>query len=286
MVLRQSSANEYLSLGPTHGYLLKSYVMILLAVIRRVSSTRKDLSGLLFMLYSPFLYLLGVKSIRSPLGFVYATDRETLRSFAYGFFKTHFFYLKDLEKLLGKLHFSVVVDVGANIGDFTLGAANTAEKIVAVEPAKRNFRMLEANVRANNLCNVVLVNAAATDNEKDIYLQGNASDMFVVEDEGGELVKGLPLDAIAELYGIENIEVLKVDVQGHEQSALLGIHNLLLKKAVKMFIIEVHIKRKVRVEDVVSFMEEHGYRLIYKDNYLFSQPHLYFTPSQTSRCNI
>jgi len=279
VVLRQSLPNEYLSSGLTPGYLLKSYVTIFLAVIRKFSFTRKDLSGLLFMFYSPFLYILGVKRVRSPLGFVYAANRETLRSFVYGFFKTYFFYLKDLETLMGKSCFSVVVDVGANIGDFTLGLANAAEKIVAVEPAKWNFQMLKANVRANNLGNVVLVNAAATEREGVLFLQGNASDMYVVEGDEGESVKGLPLDVIAELHGIENVDVLKIDVQGHELSALRGMRRLLLKKAVKLLIIEVHIKRGVWVNDVVSFMERCGYRLIYNDNYLFNQPHTYFTPS-------
>jgi hypothetical protein len=46
-----------------------------------------------------------------------------------------------------------------------------------------------------------------------------------------------------------------------------------------LLIIEVHIKRGVWVNDVVSFMERCGYRLIYNDNYLFNQPHTYFTPS-------
>ena len=275
---RQTSVNKYSSLGPSHGYLLKSYAKIILATLRRVSFTRKDLSGLLFMLYSPFLYFLGIKVVRSPLGVVYVANRETLRSFVYGFFKTYFFYLKDLKSLLGKLRFSVVVDVGANVGDFTLGVAGVAGKIVAVEPAKRNFRVLEENIRSNNFGNVVLVNAAATEREGGLYLQGNASDMFVVEGDEGESVKGLPLDVIAELHGIENVDVLKVDVQGHELSALRGMRRLLLKKAVKLLIIEVHIKRGVWVDDVVSIMERCGYRLIYIDNYLFNQPHIYFTP--------
>ena len=278
MMQRQSSVNKYSSLGPSHGYLLKSYAKIILATLRRFSFTRKDLSGLLFMLYSPFLYFLGIKVVRSPLGVVYVADRETLRSFAYGFFKTYFVYLKDLKSLLGKLRFSVVVDVGANVGDFTLGVAGVAGKIVAVEPAKRNFRVLEENIRSNNLGNVVLVNAAATGREGVLFLQGNASDMFVVEGDEGESVKGLPLDVIAELHGIENVDVLKVDVQGHELSALRGMRRLLLKKAVKLLIIEVHIKRGVWVDDVVSIMERCGYRLIYIDNYLFNQPHIYFTP--------
>jgi len=261
---------------------MKTYAEILLTAIKRVRAHRRDLSGLCFMFSAPFLYFLGVKRIRSPVGQLDVNDKETLRSFAYGFFKTHFFYKNSLRTLSGKSRFLVVVDVGANIGDFTLGMANVAEKIVAVEPGKENFRALEANLEINNVCNVVPVNAAANEKEEDLFLQGNASDMFVADEKRGQPVKGMPLDQILQTYGIGTVDVLKVDVQGHEMSVLLGMHQLLLKKAVKLLIIEAHLKRGVRIEDVVQFMDGYGYQLAHSDDYLFDQPHLYFVPDLAS----
>jgi FkbM family methyltransferase len=271
-----SATEEHLPMAPSIGYFVTYYMRILVAAVKRTTATQEDLSGLLFMLSAPFLYLLGLKLVKSPVGLLYVENRETIRSFTYGFFKTQFFYLKALKTLLRESRFPVVVDVGANLGDFTLGIANAADKIVAVEPSKRNFQALEANIRANNLSNVVSVNVAATEDEGDVYLQGNASDMFVAEENEGERTKGMPLDIITEVNGIENVDVLKVDAQGHELSVLFGTHQLFLKKAIKLLIVEVHLKRGIQVEEVISFMDGYDYQLIHNDSYLFDQPHLYF----------
>lgn len=260
--------------------------MLLLTAVKRAHVTWKDLNGLLFMFAAPLLYLLNPERIKSPIGHLLVGDRETLRSFVYGFFKTHFFYIKDLKVLSGRSHYPVVVDVGANIGDFALGTASLAGKVVAVEPGSKSFSALETNIEANNLDNVVPLNLAANDKEEELFMHGNASDMFVAKDKNGQPVKGLTLDQIAETNGLDDIDVLKIDVQGHEMSVLLGMHQLLLGKSVKFLIVEVHLKRGVQVEEVTSLMEKYGYQLIHSDDYLFDQPHLYFAPVSDTTLEI
>jgi len=55
----------------------------------------------------------------------------------------------------------VVVDVGANIGYYTLLMAQKAKRVYAIEPEPVNFEILKKNVEENNLKNVVLIWAAA-----------------------------------------------------------------------------------------------------------------------------
>src|SRR5689334_12221452 len=60
----------------------------------------------------------------------------------------------------------VVVDIGANIGMFTLLAASkTRAPVIAVEPSPPQFAALEANVAANGFTNVRAVQAAVSDRE-------------------------------------------------------------------------------------------------------------------------
>ena len=57
----------------------------------------------------------------------------------------------------------VVVDVGANIGYYTILLADKVGKngkVYAFEPDKLNFEILVKNIKANNLKNVIAVNAA------------------------------------------------------------------------------------------------------------------------------
>lgn len=269
--------NENGDLG--YGYLLKWYVGTFLIALRR-TSTSEDLLNLIFMLVAPLLYLMDFKGkIRTPVGYVVIANKGILRSFAYGFFKTHFAYMYGLRELsLGKSFFLLIVDVGANIGDFTLSMIKRAGKIVAMEPAEENFMALCANLLINHVNNVVPIRVAAHNRQEEVFLQGGSSDMYVTQEKKGQPVKGMPLDLIIRGLGIKKIDILKIDVQGHERSVLIGAQNLLEDKLVKLLIVEVHLKRGVSVADVVSLMKAHGYSLIYKDAYQRLQPKLYFEP--------
>ncbi len=267
--------NENSNLG--YDYLLTWYIGSFLFAIRR-AVTREDLLNLMFMLLAPLLYIIGFKGkIRTPVGYVFVANRGILRSFAYGLFKTNFAYKYGLRALsLENSFFPVIVDVGANIGDFTFAMRKRAGKIVAVEPAEENFLALCTNLKINNVKNVVPVRAAAHNCEEEVFLQGNSSDMFVAQEKKGQQVKGRPLDLIIKEQEIENIDILKIDVQGHERSVLIGAQNLLEDKFVKLLIVEVHIKRGVSVGDIVSLMTSYDYSLIYQDTYQVLQPKLYF----------
>ncbi|MFB0559695.1 MAG: FkbM family methyltransferase [Candidatus Lokiarchaeia archaeon] len=176
--------------------------------------------------------------------------------------------------------FPVIVDVGANMGDFTLAMTNLAGKIVAVEPAEENFLALSANLQINHANNVIPIRAAAHDREEEVFLQGKSSNMYVVQGKKGQSVKGIPLDLIIRGLGIQSVDIMKIDVQGHERAVLSGIRGLLEGKFVKLLIVEVHLKRSATVSDIVSLMKDYGYHLIHKDAYFSTQPHLYFASTQ------
>jgi FkbM family methyltransferase len=257
-------------------YLISTYIALFSYALKRSRLARSDFSGLLFLFLAPILYFIPVKMIRSPFGNLIKTTRAAFRSFVYGFFKTYFAYSKDLSALFGESKFPVVMDVGANIGDFVLGMKQKAEKIVAIEPGSENFKALVANLKANHITNVLSLNVASTDNNRTVFLQGNNSDLFVSGENFGETAVGQTLDQIIKNCCLENVELVKIDVQGHELQALKGLHQNLELHSIKTLLVEIHLNRGVRTEQVVQFMKGFGYRLIYEDNWLFQQPHLYF----------
>lgn len=265
-------------------YILMQFINMVIFALRRIRINKEYLISFFFIIVAPLFYLIGFKGeLKTPVGRLFMKDRITLRSFTYGFLKTRFSYMHILRELLPDISFyPVVVDVGANIGDFTLGVKNIAGKIIAIEPGEENFLALHKTIKVNKLHNVVPLRLAAHDCDENIFLGGNTSDMHVVRDKKGEPVKGMSLDLIMKELGIENIDILKIDVQGHERSVLIGANKLLECKFVKLLIIEVHIHRDVYVKDIISLMKDKGYSLIYRDKYFLShQPHLYFMPSRT-----
>jgi FkbM family methyltransferase len=129
----------------------------------------------------------------------------------------------------------VFVDVGANMGLYTLFAARTVGdqgRVVAVEPSARECERLLLNVRANGLANVQLVQRAASDSvtEMDLLIAAddwsghNTLGAFTYETSLAvrEKVRTERLDAIVEQAGLLRVDVIKMDVEGAEVKALHG----------------------------------------------------------------
>jgi FkbM family methyltransferase len=115
-----------------------------------------------------------------------------------------------------------IVDIGAHIGSFTVWAARRAPdaRCLAVEPNPATFRLLGENVRANGLGErVILVNAAVAGKAGtgSLELVEHSLGTRLARNDGGEVsVDVVTLDAVANVAGMERIDVLKIDCEGME----------------------------------------------------------------------
>jgi len=128
------------------------------------------------------------------------------------------------------------VDVGANMGLYTLFAAamlGPRGVVLAIEPSSRDFARLEAHVRLNNLTTAHLFRVAASDRrgEADLLVATeektghNTLGAFAYASvvlQGREQVPLERLDDIVQKVGLQRVDVIKMDVEGAEYSALQG----------------------------------------------------------------
>lgn len=140
---------------------------------------------------------------------------------------------------------AIVWDIGANLGIFSLAAAERGATVVAVEPDPWMTNLLRRSVRANRAAVTVLAVAIASSpavgelviaarNRSTSHLRG-----YGTTQTGGfravEHVPVLTLDLLAERFGMPNL--VKIDVEGAEVEVLQGARKLI--DARPNFIIEV-----------------------------------------------
>jgi len=142
---------------------------------------------------------------------------------------------------------STVIDVGANVGFFTLLAAKLAGKqgvVLSFEPDPTSFSLLSKSVQRNNFGNVRLFQKCISnmDGQQILYLSVTHHKGLhsISRDLGGPriTVQSARLDTVADSLNIGAIDLLKIDVEGAEPEVLDGATRLLSEHRVRNIIME------------------------------------------------
>src|SRR5918998_545227 len=143
----------------------------------------------------------------------------------------------------------IVVDIGAHIGLYTIISSKrvgTKGKVVAIEAHPGNFEMLNSNIKLNQLTNVIPLNYAVHSKEtKEKLVEVNAN----------------TLDYLLQLNQIRQEEVnwIKIDVEGAEFEVLKGATNVLSKSKDIALLIEVHGQNNYR--PLVEFLSSYNFKI-------------------------
>lgn len=140
-----------------------------------------------------------------------------------------------------------ILDCGANIGISVLFFKKLypQAKIIAFEPNPDTFKLLELNVRQNNLRDVELVNAAISDNlgEIDFYVSKGASPTHSADtgvkpvSVNSEEFESIKVSAVRlSSYITRNVDLLKLDIEGMEERVLREIEG------------KLHLIKEIRLE--------------------------------------
>lgn len=139
---------------------------------------------------------------------------------------------------------SCVIDIGANIGYYSLLAASQCPrgKVFSFEPDNNNFKLLKTSIIYNAFEEIIQAyNFAVSDANKTIIISdlGNTSNSGArVTSENEDLLKSLisapnayfkKIEAVQlDTFLIENrVDIVKIDIEGHEPYAIRGMLNIL-----------------------------------------------------------
>lgn len=154
-------------------------------------------------------------------------------------------------------HSSLIFDVGANSGFYAICASevNSQAHVVAFEPIQRIFSRLQENVKLNGN-KVVVENLAISDSDGETVIYDlpvehhyHAS-LDITEVEHHEGVVGVPvkvvcLDSYVREMESQNIDLLKIDVEGHEVKVIAGMSEV-IERSKPSVLLEVKDSERAR----------------------------------------
>lgn len=162
-----------------------------------------------------------------------------------------------------------VIDVGANVGVYTLSAAQRVGKtgrVVAVEPFSGCLQCLEETRRINQLDWMTIAAGAASDHPGvlKLGLQSASELNEILSDEppagvNFEEVACFTLDSLVESEKLERVDFLKIDAEGHERTVLAGSDRLLEFQPIILY--ENSVDGHHNNLPVAEFLQQRGYRL-------------------------
>jgi len=119
-----------------------------------------------------------------------------------------------------------VVDVGANVGEFTIMCSQNTEKVFAFEPDPNCFLCLKENTRAIDNVDIINYCASNVNSNKVFYLLSEDADSSLIEPKTYNdkiEINTVRLDSWMDSKGLPEIDFLKIDAEGAELEVLEGL---------------------------------------------------------------
>ena len=177
----------------------------------------------------------------------------------------------------------IVIDIGAHIGLYTIISSKRVGangKVVAIEADPENFEMLTSNIKLNQLTNVIPLNYAVYSKETKLklYLPSGESGFtkyntimpnWINTQEKFVEVNANTLDYLLQLNKIRQEEVnwIKIDVEGAEFEVLKGATNVLSKSKDVAILMELHGPPPIYRPKVEELVNLYNFKIEFEKSY-------------------
>ena len=182
------------------------------------------------------------------------------------------YFIREYEKKrMDKLHLfskkinsEILIDIGANIGFYSILSSSRFGQIYSFEPNERNFKVLKKNIENNKLKNIKILNFGLGENEEVLIGNSNTKGKlfqtsgFAInkDNKKGERVLVKKGDDILQFKN--KTLTIKIDVEGFEFFVLKGLKNNLINNSC---VLQIEIWEKNN-DEVHKFLKSLGYKML------------------------
>ncbi|KAH3721106.1 hypothetical protein DPMN_064022 [Dreissena polymorpha] len=163
------------------------------------------------------------------------------------------------------------LDLGCNVGVYTLSIAKTGRKVIALDANRKNLEMLTTSLRKGNLTNMVtLIWNALSDKAETVgfkedlrnigglQMLSGVSDADAVSEEKSSV--SIVLDDLVPMFRNKSL-FIKMDIETYELKAMLGGKIFFKEVDIKFLFMEwFHHKDNDVGTRIIQFMTERGYK--------------------------
>ena len=173
-----------------------------------------------------------------------------------------------------------ILDIGANIGWYSIILGKKGYNILSFEPSKSNYYILLKNFCLNKEINITIINEGLDNKEKNCILYhylGNVGNAVTIDDINiihlknyiKEEIKLSTLNKYIPYLKTKNLALIKLDIEGSEGKAIEGGIDLILKYHIPFIFLEFAPKLlKLKGTDpklLLELFEKNGYKISTKD---------------------
>tara|TARA_B110000259_G_C13998139_1_gene395250 strand:- start:189 stop:965 length:777 start_codon:yes stop_codon:yes gene_type:complete len=219
----------------------------------------------IYMLIGKFNINYNFRGVHLTLDIRDSLDRKILFSNEYEDQQLSFLYAN-----LKKFNVTHFIDVGANIGIYSLLIANKFNNIQihSFEPHLGAFRRFKKNIEQNNFGkNIQVLNQGLSEKKGLMFIEGPKN--FGINQSGGAALQSKGSNQVDVSTGDAEINIadkniaIKIDVEGHELKTLMGFKNIF--KSNNIFLqIEIFDEN---YDDTINLLNEFNFKLIKKISY-------------------
>ena len=171
--------------------------------------------------------------------------------------------MRQLVQFSKEINSEFFIDIGANIGFYSILLSKHFKQIYAFEPNKRNFQVLKKNIKTNNLNNIKLFNYGLGENEEELIGSSNTkgelfqTSGFSISKNNIQGEKVLIKKGDDILIFNNKTLTIKIDTEGFELFVLKGLKNTLINN---YCILQIEIWEK-NIDEVHQFLKSLNYEM-------------------------
>ena len=172
----------------------------------------------------------------------------------------------------------VILDIGANVGIFTMHIKSIAKQIYSIEPTPSHFTILSSVLKAFDVTNVIPCQCAIskTTGEMNLYMyDGNSTMNGLMQYSAinqSIAIKAYSLKDFMDTNGISIVDFIKLDVEGSEKDIFEDETLLSLSERIRSIYVEIHPyppfnAEYSRIADILKSMK-YELQTFEKDNHI------------------